>query len=113
MSRDDRQRLDDIADACEVIRQHLARGGLDDGLVFDAVRMRLVEIGEAAKSIDSALLATEPQIPWAEVARMRDRLTHRYFDTLQSIVGHTAHREIGDLAAAVERMRRRLGDGQP
>lgn len=109
MSRDDRQRLDDIANACEVIRRYLARGDLDDGLVFDAVRMRLVEIGEAAKALDEALLATESTIPWSEVIRMRDRLTHRYFDTLRSIVEHTARHDIDELSAAIQRMRNRLG----
>lgn len=114
MSRDDRQRLDDIVDACDVITRHLARGDVNDGLVFDAVRMRLVEIGEAAKSIDGDLLASEPGIPWSEVARMRDLLTHRYFDTLQSIVEHTATHDLAELRAAVIRMMARLpDDAQP
>jgi hypothetical protein len=42
--------LADISVAIAVIRQHLARGDLSDGLVFDAVRVRLIEIGEAGKS---------------------------------------------------------------
>ena len=46
MSRRDEQRFDDILAAVEAIHQHLDRGGLDDGLVFDAVRVRLIEIGE-------------------------------------------------------------------
>lgn len=104
MSRDDQQRLEDIMVACDVIRRHLLRGDLSDGLIFDAVRMRLVEIGEAVKSIESDLVASEPHIPWDEVARMRDRLTHRYFDTLQSIVEHTATHDLVDLRAAVERI---------
>jgi hypothetical protein len=34
---------------------------LADGLVFDAVRVRLIEIGEAVKDIDPKLLAHEPR----------------------------------------------------
>lgn len=82
MSRTDTQRLQDVLAACESIRGHLRRGALVDGLVFDAARMRLVEIGEAVKSIDSAVLAAEPSIPWGEVARMRDLLAHRIVDTM-------------------------------
>jgi uncharacterized protein with HEPN domain len=108
VSRGDRRRLDDIADACDVIARHLERGDLSDELVFDAVRMRLVEIGEAAKSIDDDLLASEPGIPWGEVARMRDLLAHRYFDTLHSIVEHTARHDLAELRAAVSRMVARL-----
>ena len=55
MSRHDLDRLQDIADAITVIRGHLARGGLDDGLVIDAVRIRLLAIGEAVESPPTCL----------------------------------------------------------
>lgn len=60
MSRRDAERLADILDAVSAIADHMKRGGLDDGLVFDAVRARLIEIGEAVKGITPALLADEP-----------------------------------------------------
>jgi uncharacterized protein with HEPN domain len=47
------------------IRAHLERGDLHDGLVFDAVRVRLIEIGEAVKALPAELLANEPALPWA------------------------------------------------
>lgn len=44
---------------------------------------------------------------------MRDLLTHRYFDTLQSIVEHTATHDLDELRAAVHRMLGRLAvEGQ-
>jgi hypothetical protein len=49
MSYRERQRLADIQAAIDAIRSHLQRGDLSDGLVFDAVRIRLLEIGEAVK----------------------------------------------------------------
>ena len=52
MSRYDRDRLDDIVMALTAIDAHLTRGPMEDDLVFDAVRVRLIEIGEAVKSID-------------------------------------------------------------
>lgn len=82
----------------------LERGRLADGLVFDAVRMRLVEIGEAVKSISPELLATEPEIPWREVAAMRDHLAHRYFDTVHAIVAATVATDLAELEAAVQRL---------
>lgn len=72
MSRHDDQRLTDILASATAIADHTRRGGLDDGLVFDAVRVRLIEIGEAVKSIDPALLAHEPDIPWIDIAGMRN-----------------------------------------
>jgi uncharacterized protein with HEPN domain len=85
VSRHDKQRLEDIAAAISAIAAHLKRGDLSDGLVFDAVRVRLIEIGEAVKALPQNLLTSEDQIPWADIARMRDLLSHRYFDTSHSI----------------------------
>jgi len=77
VTRHDDQRLADIIAAAAAIADHTRRGGLDDGLVFDAVRVRLIEIGEAVKGIDPELLALEPDIPWIDVAGMRNHLAHR------------------------------------
>lgn len=110
MSRSDRDRLLDIRAACGAIGSYIARGDIDDDIVFDAIRVRLIEIGEAVKDVDPAILQTEPTIPWAEISRMRDQLTHRYFDTAHSIVRATATRDVPALRAAVERLLDRTPD---
>ncbi len=83
MSYREHQRLVDIQTAIDAIRAHMQRGDLSADLIFDAVRIRLLEIGEAVKSLPDDLLATQPSIPWRQIARMRDHLAHRYFDTAQ------------------------------
>lgn len=102
MSRSDRDRLLDVLDAIAAIHRHLARGPLTDGLVFDAVRVRLLEIGEAVKDLPADVLARQPQIPWRHVAAMRDQLAHRYFDTSHAIVQHTVDTDLAELTAATE-----------
>jgi hypothetical protein len=67
----ERQRVSDIIAALDAINAHLQRGSLPDGQVFDAVRIRLLEIGEAVKAMPDELLATEPAIPWTQIARSR------------------------------------------
>ncbi|MGH3369518.1 MAG: HepT-like ribonuclease domain-containing protein [Nocardioidaceae bacterium] len=109
MSRHDDERLADIVASADAIASHLRRGRLDDGLVFDAVRVRLIEIGEAVKDIEPALLATEPDIPWRDVARMRDHLAHRYFDTAHGVVQATVDHDLPAVVAAAHRMLHRLG----
>lgn len=104
MTRNDRQRLDDIMAAIDAIRAHVQRGDLGDGLIFDAVRVRLIEIGEAVKALPADLLAHQPDIPWAEIAQMRDRLTHRYFDTSHAIVAATVDHDLAELEAAIRRL---------
>lgn len=101
MSYRDRQRLADIQAAIEAIRSHLQRGTLADGLVFDAVRIRLLEIGEAVKALPGELLDTEPAIPWSQIARMRDHLAHRYFDTAHAILQATVDDDLPELERAI------------
>jgi uncharacterized protein with HEPN domain len=97
----DRQRLADIQAAIDAIRSHLQRGTLADGLVFDAVRIRLLEIGEAVKALPGELLDTQPDIPWSQIARMRDHLAHRGFDTAHAILQATVDDDLPELERAV------------
>jgi uncharacterized protein with HEPN domain len=102
VSRSDEDRLLDIVAAIEAIGRHVERGSLDDGLIFDAVRARLMEIGEAVKDVDSKLLAQQPAIPWRRIATMRDQLAHRYFDTSHAIVAGTVTNDLVELRVVVE-----------
>jgi uncharacterized protein with HEPN domain len=104
VSRRDDQRLADILASAAAIADHMSRGGLDDGLVFDAVRVRLIEIGEAVKAIDPDLLARERAIPWIDVAGMRNHLAHRYFDTAHAIVQATVAEDLPPVVAAATRL---------
>lgn len=108
MSRLDRARLDDITDAIGAIHQHLERGDLHDGLVYDAVRVRLIENGEAVKAISPQLLQDAPEIPWSAIARMRDHLAHHYFDTDHAIVQDVIGTELTPLFDAVRNLISRL-----
>jgi len=110
VSRRDAERLDDIAAAVQAIHTHMGRGPLSDGLVFDAVRVRLIEIGEAVKALDPDLLVNEPDIPWSDIAGMRDHLAHRYFDTAHSMVRVTVETDLPPLLDAVQRLRERKAD---
>ena len=104
MTRYSRQRLLDVEAALDAIDAHVGRGDLSDGLVFDAVRVRLIEIGEAIKALPPELLDTEPALPWSEIARMRDQLAHRYFDTTHAIVASTVATDLPQLREAVRRL---------
>ena len=102
MTYRERQRLADIRAAIDAIRSHLQRGDLSDGLVVDAVRIRLLEIGEAVKALPAEMLSSQPDIPWTQIARMRDHLAHRYFDTDHTVLQATVDNDLPELERAVQ-----------
>jgi uncharacterized protein with HEPN domain len=104
----ERQRLADIQAAIDAIRSHLQRGDLSDGLIFDAVRIRLLEIGEAVKALPAELLDTQPSIPWRQIAGMRDHLAHRYFDTAHAILQATVDDDLPELERAIHALAQSL-----
>lgn len=108
MSRRDAERLGDILDAANAIGTHLQRGDLTDGLILDAVRVRIIEIGEAVGALDPDLLAHEPDISWVDIKAMRNHLAHRYFDTVHAIVSDTVTVDLPPLIEATTRLLARL-----
>jgi uncharacterized protein with HEPN domain len=109
----ERQRLAGIQAAIDAIRSHLQRGDLSDRLVFNAVRIRLLEIGEAVKALPAGLPGTQPSIPWRQIARMRDHLAHRYFDTAHAILQATVDHDLPDLERAIHAPARSLPEENP
>ena len=102
MTYRERQRLADIQAAIDAIGSHLQRGDLSDALVFDAVRIRLLEIGEAVKALPAEMLNSQPSIPWSQIARMRDHLAHRYFDTNHALLQATVDNDLPELERAIQ-----------
>jgi len=47
-------------------------------LIQDAVFRRLMIIGEAVKNIPIQVKEKHPEIPWKNIAGMRDVITHQY-----------------------------------
>jgi len=97
MQRDeDRTRLRHMLDSAEkalMLSQSRTRQDLDDDDLFSLAMTRLLEIiGEAAKAIGPEVRAAYPQIPWRQIAGVRDRLIHGYFnvdlDVVWSILEH-------------------------
>jgi uncharacterized protein with HEPN domain len=108
VSRSDADILDDISAAIESIHAHLQHGPISVAIVMDAVAMRLLEIGEAAKGLAPELIAAEPGIPWSDIAGMRDFLAHHYFAANPEIVQAVIDKDLGPLAEAVRRIRASL-----
>jgi hypothetical protein len=61
--------------------------------------------------IQAAMLNSQPSIPWSQIARMRDRLAHRYFDTNHALLQATVDNDLPELERAVQALATTLQPG--
>ncbi len=74
----------------------------DDRLRALALIKCIEIIGEAASRVSADTRSRFPQIPWADIVAMRNRLIHAYFDIDLDLVLATVESDIPSLLAAVE-----------
>ena len=109
MSRTPRERLRDISEAAAQVSRAAAAleraesdGAEDEAqLAFDALLYRLVVIGEAVKTLPADLLARQPQVPWREIARLRDLLAHHYYRVDAQVIRRTIEAPMDELRKAI------------
>jgi uncharacterized protein with HEPN domain len=82
-SREFTDYLRDISDAIEKIGK-FTEGMDSEGFTADdktvyAVTRALEIIGEATKKVPTTIRERYPQVPWREMAGIRDKLIHEYF----------------------------------
>jgi len=77
-------------------------------MLLDSLCMQLIAIGEAVKKIDKEtnkkLFKAYSQIPWREVAGMRDILSHHYFDLNAEVVFEVTTEHIEELQSVLNRI---------
>jgi len=77
-------------------------------MLLDSLCMQLIAIGEAVKKIDKEtdkkLFKAYSQIPWREVAGMRNILSHHYFDLNAEVVFEVTTEHIADLQKVLEQI---------
>ena len=91
--RDYRLYLKDILDAIAKIENYTKDLSFKEfsknNLVVDAVVRNFEIVGEASKNIPEELKSQYPDIPWKEMAGMRDKMIHEYFGIDLEIVWKT------------------------
>jgi len=101
LKRDVRDYLDDILESIGRIKEYLGNLTEEDfyenTLVQDAVLRRLEIIGEAVKHIPNEFRCKYPEIPWKEIAGMRDIMIHAYFGVNLRRVWKVIEKDIPDL----------------
>jgi uncharacterized protein with HEPN domain len=114
MSKDDLVRIRHIIDACEESVQFLEkrqRKDLDTDRMLSLSIVRLLEIiGEAARGVSIQTREKYPDIPWKQMAGIRDRLIHGYFDIDMEIVWKTVKEDIPPL---INQLKELMGEENP
>jgi uncharacterized protein with HEPN domain len=105
--RDPIERLRDIQEAIAAIERHSSRerSEFDRDELLQAWFLRHLQIiGEASRAIPEDIRILAPEIPWRQIAGMRNVLVHGYFDVDTDLVWDTATRDIPRVKPAIERL---------
>ncbi|MDZ4109592.1 MAG: HepT-like ribonuclease domain-containing protein [Brevundimonas sp.] len=109
--RGDLDYFDSMIEAAERIFRHI--GPLSEAefinrmIVFDAVCLNLIRIGEAARFLSEAAKAALPETHWPDVVTLRNRIAHGYASLDARIIWLTATKDVPELATRISALMER------
>lgn len=75
-----------------------------DEKTVNAVTYNFLVIGEAVKLLPENLTCQNPEIPWRQIAGMRDKLTHAYFSVDYELVWNTVTLVLPEFRSVIEKI---------
>ena len=102
--------LKHILQECEFLMEK-SKGMSFGDFIKDPVLVRafirsLEIIGEAVKNLPGEFKEKYPEVPWKEIAGMRDKLIHEYFGVNYEIIWKTIHKDVPELKIKIEEIMR-------
>lgn len=105
MKKSDSVYLSHILNSIERIEEYTEGMEIDDflsrSLVQDGTIRQIEIIGEATKNLSKNLREKYSNIPWSDIAGMRDRLIHHYFGVDLKAVWSTVKADIPALKSEI------------
>ena len=106
MKRDYSLYLKDILDAMESIEKFVKGMRFEEFMKDDKTSSAVIQkfeiIGEATKQIPDEIRDKHQNIPWKEMAGMRDRLIRFYFGVDYKLVWETSQKRVPDLMPLIK-----------
>lgn len=108
MKRDFRLFIRDIFEAIENIEDFLGKMDFhqfnSDEKTRSAVVWKIGIIGEAAKNIPKNVKDRHKELPWREMARMRDKISHFYFGVDYKIVWEVVRKRLPEIKPIIQKI---------
>lgn len=109
MKRESSLRINDIKESTEKIltaTKNVTEQEFIENIVLQSAIIRWLEvIGEAAKYVPQEIKDKYPQVPWKEMAAMRDVAIHDYADLIPEDIWKTIVNDIPELKKEIEKIR--------
>jgi len=106
--RSQRQYIQDILEAMEAAEKFVdgvSRDELEEDLQREFALQRAFEvIGEATKQLDPSLRERYPDVPWDDMAGMRDVIIHKYFAVELEVVWNAIHDRFPEIRPHLRRI---------
>jgi uncharacterized protein with HEPN domain len=107
--RDYLQDISNAMDAAEQFTQGASKKEFVEDLKTIYASTRAIEIiGEAAKNIPKSFRDKHPEIPWRDMAGMRDKLVHEYFGIDLNVLWNTIKQDLPHLRVLMSDVFREL-----
>ena len=106
--RDSAVLLEDMLSAIRKIERYMTglkrEGFLQDEKTIDSVVRNPEILGEATRRLPEDFTARYPHIPWRQIAGLRNRIVHDYFDLDLEIIWQVIHHDLPLLQAQLENL---------
>jgi uncharacterized protein with HEPN domain len=107
--RDPRLLIQDMVDSIEKIERFITGFSFEefnaDDRTIDAVVRNLEITGEAASRLPEEYRNSQPQIEWAKVIGLRNRIVHAYFGLDVQIIWSILQNDLPPFKAQLEKLR--------